>query len=534
MSESAASTAPARPPAPTPKRRPERRWLRALALTLAPLLLFFAFVSAGIGWLLNDELGSRWLLRVLPGVTATGTRGSLLGEFSAERVEIVLPGAAAAVAHRDRIVIHALSWSGIGFEWPVALSSWARVRFDRVQADRVDVQIVGDPAAPPLALPASLALPIELDLHALRVGTVHVTALGEEPLRDLEARLQLGADGGASHRIDGITFAWDRVKVHGDARISTAPPFGVEAQLALSPREMTPREIAPGQIPPGERQSDSVLAGFDGTLTLAGPLDALALKADLRGSGRVQGATAQSLVLEATLKPFAPWPLATLAAQTQALDLAALYSGAPRTALSGNVTVDSVASDLPATVNVKLDNARAGRSDEGMLPVRSLRAELRARPDDVEQVEIRQLALELGTLRERGGSVTATGRWTPSRAVLDASFVGIAPHALDTRAPPMRLGGNVRLQADDWFAANGTTAAPQGEPTLALRGRIDGELPQGGQTHKVQLDLDATATPRRIVLRQAGLQAGAARAEFAGAAQQQAQGGWQVKGGGQP
>jgi translocation and assembly module TamB len=504
-------------PVPAPRRLPARRWLRALALTLAPLLLFLALVSAGIGWLLNDEQGSRWLLRVLPGVTATGTSGSLLGEFSAERVEIVLPGAAAAAAHPDRIVIHRLSWSGVGLGWPVALSSWARLRFDRVQAERVDVQVASDPTAPPLALPASLALPIELDLRALQVGAVHVTALGEEPLRDLEAHLQLGADGGASHRIDGVAFAWDRVKVRGEARIGTAPPFSVDAQLALSPRET---------------RSDGALAGFDATLTLAGPLDTLALKADLRGSGQVQGATAQSLALEATLKPFAPWPLATLAAQTQALDLAALYSGAPRTALSGNVTVDSVASDRPATVEVKLDNARAGRNDEGLLPVRSLRAELRARPDDVEQVEIRQLALEFGTLRERGGSITATGHWTPSRAMLDASFTGIAPRALDARAPPMRLGGSARLQADGWFAANAATAAPQGEPTLALRGRIDGELPQGGQTHKVQLDLDATATPQRIVLRQAALQAGAARAAFAGQAQQQAQGGWQVKGGG--
>ena len=485
-----------------------------LALTLAPIVLVLGLLSAALWWMLHDESGTRWLLHALPGVTVTATSGSLLGDFAAERVEIALPGMPSDSTHDDRIVISGLRWSGLGLAWPDAATSWGRIRAENMQAERVDVQISSDPDAPPLTPPLDLALPIELELHALHVGALYATPLGEAPLRDLNASLKLGADQGAAHRIDGLAFAWDRIAVHGNARIGTTRPFAVESQLAIKPGAATDTDA----LPP-----------FDATLTLRGPLERLALQATLRGASNQVGAAPQTLDLDATLLPFAPWPLASLKAQTQALDLAALVSSAPRTALGGTIEVQSVALDRPATVDIQLENARAGRADEGLLPIRSLRAELRTRPDDIEQIEIHQLAIELGTLRERAGSVSGSGHWTLARAELDVRFTGIAPQTLDARAPPMQLAGSLRLQADDWFgASNAAPGSQPHEPSLVLRGRVDGRLPHAGRTEAVQLQLDATATPERIVLRQASVQAGAAHAELTGQALRLPRGAWQV------
>lgn len=487
-----------------------------------PIALAFGLAWAALWWLLHDERGSRWLLDALPGVTVTAPSGSLLGAFSAERVELALPGAPGSAAANDRIVLTGLHWSGMRLAWPQAAASWVRVRADRVQAERVDVRITSESAFPLLAMPTDLTLPVELELRALHVGALHAAPFEDQPLRDLDAALVLGADRGAVHRIDDLAFGWDRVDVRGGARIGATRPFDVAAQFAVTPRAAQPGVPA---APPG-----APVPSFDATLALRGPLERLALQATLRGAPAESGAPPQTLDLDAMLLPTAPWPLAALNATTQALDLAALASGAPRTALSGTVEVQSIALDRPARIDVRLDNARAGRIDETLLPIRSLRAELHARPDALEQIEIRQLALELGTLRERGGSVTGSGKWTPARTEFDANLAGIAPQALDARAPPMQLGGSVRLQLDDGFAGSATPGAAQREPSLALRGRIDGRLPHAGRVEAVQIGIDAAATPQRIALRQASVRAGAARAELAGQALRQAGGAWRVTG----
>ena len=511
---------PAQPPAqqpPPPRTRSALRRVgtlaRTLTLALVPIALGAGLVSAALWWLLHDENGTRWLLHALPGVTVTAPSGSLLGDFGAERVEIALAAAPQGESHGDRIVVTGLRWSDLRLAWPEAATSWVRIRADRLHAERVDVEIASDPDAPPLAAPADLALPFELELRALSVGALYATPLGEQPLRDVQAAIAVGADGGAAHRIDGLAFGYDRVDVRGSAQIATTRPLVVASRLAVTPHAQ------PGAPAP---------VVFDAALTLGGELEKLALQATLRGVA--SGAAPQTLDIDATLLPFAPWPVASLSAQTQSLDLAALTSSAPHTALSGTINVHSVALDHPATVDIELDNARAGRADEGLLPVRSLRAELVSRPDVIERVEIRQLALELGTTRAQGGSVTGRGSWTPESAVLNARFSAIAPQVLDARAPPMRLAGSANLQADDWFGAGGPPAAASSEPRITLRGRIDGSVPIAGRTETVRLEIDTMATEQHVALRKATIEAGAARAELGGDARRQAGGAWQVTG----
>ncbi len=503
-------------PEPGPPPRPRRPW-RALAWTLAGaallLVLALALVVSAALWAVRSPGGTAWLLGRLPGVTVTAPQGSLVGDFAAERLEIAWPGGAAS----DRLVISGLRWRGLALSRAASAAAWIRLDVESLHADRLDVLLTPDPNAPPLAPPRSLALPIELEVRALDIAELHAAALGEQPLQGLRARLHLSADAGRTHRIDELSLAWDRLAARGEAQIGSAAPFEVRAQFAIEPN--------PAGRPPGPPAAPPA---FDAALNLGGPLAELAVQAKLRGTvaGGRPGAEAPSLDLRASVLPFAPWPLGALQAQTRALDLAALHSSAPATSITGTADVVSVGTDRPATVAIALTNARAGRIDEGLLPVRSLSADVRARPDDPRQIDIHALDLALGTVREAGGRLQGSGRWTPQHTTLDATLSDIAPRVLDARAPDLRFSGSAALTADDWFGNGGGATAP----SLSMRGRIAGNLPHNGRQERLQLDLEASATANRVEVRRATLQAGESRATFTGRALRQGRADWRLSG----
>ncbi len=508
------ATAPAPEPAPPPRLR--RLWPAFAWTSLAMALpLALALALAALMWAAGTASGTAWLLGQVPGLSVAAPQGSLLGGLSAERLEIALPGPSGT----DRIVVSGLRLQGLSLGWSVAESAWARLGIDRLRADRVDVLLTPDPNAPPLALPQSLQLPIELELRALDIGELHAAALGERPLLGLHAELHLQAGSSRLHRIDALSLAWDRIAVRGAGTIASVAPFDVDARLTIEPRAAATGSSSAVPTAP---------AAFDASLTARGPLDKLAVQATLRGAlpAGPKGAEAPSLDLSASVLPFAPWPLGALQASTRALDLAALHSSAPGTSISGSADVASQGTDRLATVAVTLTNARAGRIDEGLLPLRSLNADIRARPDDPQQVEIHALDLVLGTARAAGGRIQGSGRWTPQRATLTATLTDIAPSVLDARAPETRLSGTAELTADGGFESSPRTGTA---PSLVLRSRIAGNLPHSGRQERLQLELDTTVSANRVELRRATLQAGDSRATLSGQALRQGRG-WQVRG----
>ncbi len=482
-----------------------------------------ALVAAGIyslWWAAFSEPGSAWLLSKVPGLVIVKPKGALGGDFEAERVDLLLPGG-------DKLVLTAVGWRGLSMSRFANASPWLRIVIDELYAQRVDLVSAPKAKKEGLQAPASLRLPFELEIKALKVGELHAGALGEQPLRELRAKLHLGAEAGALHRVDAVSLVWGRLRAAGSARVATDAAMALDATVELS------------------QDATDTLAAWNSQVRLAGPLQAPLLQATLRtqptapapaqaaapaaasGGAKSTGPApvpaagptrAQSLDLRATLKPFASWPLAELQARTEALDLSAFHPAAPATALSGEAVVLSQALDQPITVKLSLSNAQAGRWNEGKLPVRSVAVELQGRADDPSTLDLRRLDAELGTQQQAAGGVQGQGRWTPERWNVDATLKAVQPSLLDARASAMQLSGPVTAAGSGFAATDADAATVDVKADLAgqLSGAVLGTRVRRDQPRTVQLKLDAQLNPLRIELRDLQAQTGGARATLSG------------------
>jgi translocation and assembly module TamB len=481
-----AAKSPPPPPAVDPPLPRRRHWLGRLASSLVAYLAgivgVLGLVGAGLWWLLGTEAGSTWLLARVPGLQVSGPSGSLLGGWSAQQVELQLPGEGGRLRLQDPSLGPPQLRAGEG-------TVWLRIGVDVLQARRIDLTLPGGPGGASEA-PSSLALPVGLDVAALRVDELHVDGV-DTPLRQLRARIELSADAGRLHRVEDLQVQWDRLRLAGRAQVATSGSLAVDAALQLSQ-------------PPGAQGE------WDAALQLQGPLAAPQLQARLRAQAG-PGRPAQTLDALATLQPFAAWPLGELQAQARALDLAALHDAAPRTALDLDATARTEALDRPAAVLLSLDNSRgAGRWNEGRLPLRTLRLQMDARPDEPTRLDVRTFEAELGTARGAAGRLSGSGQWNGADWRLETRLVGLRPAQLDARAPDMRLDG--RLQLD----GSGFGGAERGREQVQLRGSLEGERIGRSPAQPVQVRLDARLSELRIDVRELLARAGGAQARLSG------------------
>ena len=504
MNGPAPSLAP-EPMLPRARRRRLGRWLLLAVLAVALLL---AAALSSLLWSLRSEPGSAWLLSQLPNVKLTGAHGTVLGNFEADQVEVQLPGVG------NRLLLTGVRWRGLRVErlWGRRTDSGApvlRIVIDELQAARVEVQTAPDAKAAPLKAPTDLRLPFELDVAKLSVTELHAVALGEKPLRELTARLHLGADAGAQHRVDKLSLAWDRLRAEGSARINTTGGLPLQAMLKLRQDATT------------DGATDGAAAWL-AEATLTGPLAEPALQARMRRPADSRKPE-QLLDAQATLRPFAAWPLGDLRASTKALDLSAFSSRAPFTALSGQAIAVSSGFDQPAHLAVDLSNDDAGRWNDGKLPLRELKLELRARPNDPRTLDLQTLQAELGTTQQPAGRITGGGRWTPQQWQLDATLSGLQPNRLDARAAEMQLSGPVTLIGREFDVTE--------RRALDLKAELAGAVQRRGPANAVQLAVDASATAQRVDIRQFVASAGGAKASVSGVLQRtDERAPWQAKG----
>ena len=477
-------------PAPrTPAPRSRRLWI-GVGATLALVVALGLGAVAAIWWAVHSTAGTAWLASWVPRLTIVAPKGSLVGDFSAERIEIGLPGRAGTLR------LDAPRWHALG----VTRGSdgrWLHLTIETLHADRVVLLPSTTPApatSEPAAALSTLRLPVEIEIASATVDELRFGADAAAAVRELHARVHLGADGGKLHRFDDLSASYDGARATGRATITADAPLAVDAKLAAASVDATP--------------------AWQASAAASGPLEAI----DVAASARVTPTAtrpAQSFDGRAVVHPFASWPLGDLRVTTQALDLSAFSRAAPQTSLSGEATATTSGRDRPAVVSIALANDSAGRWNEGRLPVLRLKGELRARPDDPRVLDVHSLVAELGAGRLAGGSITATGRWAPDGWNVAAELRRVRPSVLDARAPETSLDGKVDLVGTGFV-----TTTPAIEPVVEVRADIAGPLVDKRLSKaapaQAHLKLDARVSAHAIELRSAEARAGKARATLSG------------------
>ena len=468
----------------------------ALPAALVSAALAGLVAIAGlIAWSAASSPGTAWLVAHLPGVRITTGSGTLLGDFAAQRIELALPGATGT------LVLDGVAWRGLRLVRSPGHPLGGLV-IDGLRAARVDLRLTPNPTAVPLAAPTDLRLPMEIDIRSLQVDELHIALTGAAPtdgvlLRTLDAQLHLGAAGGAEHRVDRLSVVWEQLNASGHAVVGTTGKLNADAVLDLV------------------QASGSAWAAH---AALTGPLATPALQATVRAQPNGTR-PAQALDARALLRPFAPWPIDTLQASTQALDLSAFSSSAPTTALSGTAVATRADASAPVVLTLDISNTAAGRWNEGRLPLRSAKLSLAAQPALAADITLSSLVAELGNAQASAGNVQGHGEWRSGRWTLATTVNALQPTQLDTRAPAMQLAGTLGLSGGDF--------ATPAHSAVELKAVLDGSVMAGpdpkpkassGTTQPVQLRLNASLQAQRIELREARAMAGPARAELTGVA----------------
>ncbi|MFL6664273.1 MAG: translocation/assembly module TamB domain-containing protein [Rhizobacter sp.] len=460
------------------------------------MLLLVGSAFGAAWWTASSEAGSAWLLSQMPGLSVTRPQGALLGRFEASQVELQIPGA-------GRLRVEGLSWQGLE-PGPASKRLRLRISIAELHAARLEWRGSSRPeeASEP---PASLELPVELDIHSLHIGEARLGGADSVLMRDVDAAVELGGDGGLTHRVERLAFSWGRVRVKASGQMATAAPFQLDAQLEAV-----------------QQQAEALLP-WSATSHASGPLEALVVQATIR-SRAAPGHPAQALDGRVTVHPFASWPLGDLTLTTEALDLAAFHGALPVTSLSGEATATSSGIDRPGVLTAELTNAAAGALNEGRLPVHRLNLDLRGLPGKLGDLDLHAFAAELGTPALPAGRIRATGRWTPRRWTLATVFSDVQTAGVDARAPALTLSGPLHFGAESW-------ERPDARGPVQVKGVLEGQVARRESLRHVQLKVDASLSPERIEIRAAEARAADAVAGIAGTAQHDAPtDSWKIKG----
>ena len=474
------------------------RWLLGSGIVLGlPSALL-----VGLVWTLGTDRGTAWALRQLPGLEVVELQGSVLSGVRAKQLTLRLNS-----GPNDRVVIDAPQTSALDLLPSGNPGAWFHLRLNKLSASRVSVQVAPSAAAP--SLPTSLQWPIELEVAELRVGELELPGLQAHPFRDVSGRVHIGAAGGRLHQAEALAFAVGPMLLKGQAQIGTADGLPLQVQLAAT--QATDANAPSVELPTWAR---ALRQDWRAQFQASGPLARFDAKLELQAQGQRLDATG-------TLAPIETWPLPVLDARTERLDLSALLTQAPATALSGTVRIAPVpgrAGTLAAQVNMV--NERPGRWDERRLPVRRASFELRAQSGALAQFELLDAEASLAGEGREAGNVKGRGEWSAGVIKLQATLTKVQPGLLDPRLPAMTVSGPFKLNAQPGGAA----------PRFELQAELDGYL-NADVSRAVKVRLAAEGSPDRLNLNELEARAGAALLNLSGTAQRSAATApWQLEG----
>ena len=515
--------APTPTPAPKPPRAPWQRVARVASMVAVSLLIVGALVAAVVGTLWRSEGGTRWLLQHVPGVTAVDVHGSVGGGD-------LRVGSLRVRAGSVQVDASALHLGGLVLHWLPSPGTWLRVSMDALEADAVHVTLLPSTTPATKSAPASLRSPVALDVAALRVGTLAIA--DNPPLRDVQAALAIGAESGASHRVDHLRFAWERVAGEASAQLRTDGAHALA--VTLDAHDIVDTASAPARLP-----------HWSATATLNGPLAGFDASAKLQGDA-LPGRAAPRVQASAHVTPFDTLPVSAVLLETTELDLSALSARAPATRLQGHLRV---ATTQPAALDADLHNLAPAALSAGGLPFSALTGHLEA-PWNGAFIAIPSLRLALADAQGAGGELRAQGRWEGDKAQIELTLDQVQPQRLSAQAGAWRISGPLRAEIEHlpapgslWGAAPAAASAAAAASsasapsafaatTAHLTGKLAGTAPVPTSPNALvpppmTLQLDALLRADALQLKQFDLKAGQGMVSAQGSAARGATGNWQ-------
>ena len=434
---------------PAPRRR--SRWLRGLAWLPGGMILVLLLALAGV-WVWAGAEGSlatalRWAGAVQP-LTAEGVTGNLRNAGKVRRLVWQQGGL--------RVQVQDAEW-----RWTPAALLGRTLQIDRLSASRIEIDDQSpQSAAPSVGPPASVALPVKLQIKDIAIGELRWAGPPAIAVQDIAARFDYD---GARHLL-----TLDRARAEGglfQARAAVSAHAPVSIDLALAGALKAP---VPGSAQPVPLTAQAVLQG---------PLSDMRAQADLYAnlSANTAAATAEPQLpalpepgasapastsasntppapeahASARITPWAAQPLPEAHARVRALDVGALWAEAPRTDLTGQFDLTPLPAGGPAGWAIQADiaNAAPGPWDQRRLPLSGVLADVSWAGG---VATVRTLSARVG-----GGTIQSRGRWAaPASGQLDAAqgawqidtrIDGVNPAALHTQLAALPIDGTAKV-----------------------------------------------------------------------------------------
>lgn len=373
-------------------------------------------------------------------------------------------------------------------------------------------------ASTPSAPLQSVLWPLRVDLH-WQIDQLHWQAAAPLSASALQGHYRFD---GQQHQLTLDQLQWAQGRYQGTLQLQGRAPMALQARVQ-------------GQLPPPPRTPLALQAEAQLQGELAGTLL-------LRAALQPQQGTGPQLRLQASLEPSAPTPLSAVQAELQAIDLAALWPGAPQTLLHGHISAQPTSDHGDATwqAEVALDNRLTGSWDQGRVPLQTLQARVQhgAQGWQVPTLQARWPGGQLqGQMRLAEQATAWQGQWQVERLQPGQWFSAASGPALSGRVQAEQLapGGVLNLQAR--LVPEGLASAPDDKaPGLQLQARREGAL---WTVKQLQLDwaeahVQAQGrwhSDRRSLDGQAQAQLPGLQAQLGGQlSAQQGQGQWQLDG----
>jgi translocation and assembly module TamB len=374
-----------------------RRW----AWTALGALALLAALMGGSAWLLATPEGFRWLATHLAAasggrVDVEGIDGHLGVPLSVRWLGIV--------TDTQRIEIENLR-----LEWQPRALMQRRLEVDSLAAQVLRVTVT-ERDTPPLELPATLRLPVDVTVGTLELARLEWVDAGQMLLlRGLRGRL----DGdGARYRLSGAQVQTPWADVAGELDIAKDAPFVLQARLDAASHAAVP---------------------LAARLALDGTLAAPHFRLDATAAG-------MRLFAQGEAAPFAAMRLPRLVVAGEGLDPRLFAADAPAAdfAFSG---VFEEQSGERLLGSFSLVNRMAGRLDQRRLPLASMTGAVFG---DLAAAAFSELTIDLGA----AGKLAGDGSWRDGRVVLDLASPRLDLAGLHRALYATRLAATLRLAGD--------------------------------------------------------------------------------------